>query len=190
LPVRELGKGANERCRHQRHGCGCAVYDKTESIEVAMNPGGGLDLASFMPNGKMPTACKLWTCRWLTGEDTADLSRPDRSRVVIDEMPDYIEADGVRIGAIQIWVDPDHPDAWKAPEIKAFIERRAEGGQVAIIRYSSHEGFIVFAPYWMADGQWHEEHASPIELTERETTRIAIEIEEQRLREERHAQTP
>jgi len=39
---------------------------------------------------KRPMSCALWNCRWLVNDDTAELSRPDRSPYVIDIMPDYV----------------------------------------------------------------------------------------------------
>ena len=54
LPVGALGKAAGERCRHQRHHKGCAVYRKRG----------------------FPSECGAWSCRWLVEDDTADLSRP------------------------------------------------------------------------------------------------------------------
>jgi hypothetical protein len=68
LPVKELGKGAGERCRHQR-GLGCKVYHQLKTVSPS---------------------CAMWTCRWLVEDDTSDLSRPDRSHYVIDVMPDYV----------------------------------------------------------------------------------------------------
>src|SRR5688572_10605312 len=91
LPTREVPTLAGERCRHQRFGKGCAIYDRR------------------------PLPCQLWSCRWLVEDDTADLSRPDRSGYVIDMMPDFItlqdHVTGVdqRMEVVQVWVDPRRP---------------------------------------------------------------------------------
>ena len=146
LPVRELGKGAGVRCKNQKYGVGCTVYQKPWSPL----------------RGGMPPSCRLWTCRWLIDQDARDLARPDRSHYVIDVMPDYVVAqdgpDGerIKIGAIQVWVDPKHPDAHRDPALRAYLERRAQDGVVAIIRYNSYDGFTLVAPSMSPDGQWHE----------------------------------
>src|SRR5215468_3091274 len=51
--MKEFDKPAGHRCPHQRGGKGCGVYDRR------------------------PFGCRMWTCRWLTNDDTADLHRPD-----------------------------------------------------------------------------------------------------------------
>ncbi len=66
LPMPELAKPANKRCKHQRYGKGCAIY------------------------ARRPDSCRTWSCRWLLGEGTDDLPRPDRSHYVIDPMPDFV----------------------------------------------------------------------------------------------------
>src|SRR5262245_37028912 len=63
----DLDKPAGERCKYQRHGKGCTVYKSY----------------------KMPTCCRVWNCRWLVNDDTQDQSRPDRSHLVIDIVPDF-----------------------------------------------------------------------------------------------------
>ena len=140
VPVRSLGKGAGVRCVHQRTGKGCAVYQ----------------------TAKMPAECGLWTCRWLVNDDTADLGRPDRTHYVIDVMPDFViaqespEAEKIKIAAVQVWVDPKHPDAHRDPALRRYLSRRAEEGVVAIIRYNARDGFTLVAPPLSGDGQWHE----------------------------------
>lgn len=140
LPVKGMDKAANVRCKHQRTGKGCAVYQTS----------------------KMPAECGLWVCRWLTNDDTADLGRPDRTHYVIDVMPDFVTArdgaDGepIKIAAIQVWVDPKYPDAHRDPALRRYLERRGEEGVVAIIRYDNGAGFTLVPPNVAGDGQWHE----------------------------------
>lgn len=134
LPVNDLGKAANERCRFQKFRKGCSVYRGPE----------------------MPVCCTMWSCRWLTNEDTANLSRPDRTRYVVDGMPDFIEAmngtEQIKIMAVQIWVDPRYRDAWRDPDLLAYLDRRGQEGVVAIIRYSSEDSFIVVPPSISGEG--------------------------------------
>ena len=63
-----LNKPANTRCPYQKHGVGCKLHGTKD----------------------MPYSCSIWVCKWLTGDDTADLPRPDRSHYVIDPMPDVV----------------------------------------------------------------------------------------------------
>jgi hypothetical protein len=141
VPVPPLGKLAGQRCRHQRVHKGCAVYRRQG----------------------MPMECALWSCRWLVENDTQTLSRPDRSHCVIDIMPDFVTlrdnetGDKRAIEVVQIWVDPDYPDAWREPSIKAYIERRAiEDGAASLIRFDNARALAVFAPAISSDRQWHE----------------------------------
>lgn len=132
--VSDFDKPAGERCPHQRHGKGCSIY--------AVRPWG----------------CRLWNCRWLSEDDTADLQRPDRSHYVVDVSPDYVRADGHTVPVIQVWIDTGYPDAHKDPALRAFLLRRAHEGYAALIRLSSSKAFLLAAPPLNADGQWHEGH--------------------------------
>jgi hypothetical protein len=135
----DFDKPAGAPCPHQRHNKGCAVYTKR------------------------PWGCRLWNCRWLVNNDTAELRRPDRSRYVVDLMPDYItavdNATGERrdVEVVQIWVDPQDRDAWRRDkDLIAFLERRGKEGIAAIMRYSESDALVVFPPSMATDRQWHE----------------------------------
>jgi len=135
LPVPPLGKRGGERCRHQRHGKGCAVYHK----------------AGF------PAACGLWNCRWL-GNDAGDVSRPDRSHLVIDIMPDFVtvhdgEGGESREEVIQVWIDPKFPDAHRDPAFRAWLEAE---DMPALIRFSAMDGFLLVPPARTKDKEWME----------------------------------
>jgi hypothetical protein len=140
LPVPPLGKKANQRCKHQKFGKGCAVYHTRE----------------------MPPECGLWNCRWLVNDDADELSRPDRSHYVIDLMPDFITIkqndDGTtqNIQVVQVWVDPKHRDAHRDPALRRWLFRRAQDGIAALIRFDAREAIVVFAPPFDVNGQWHE----------------------------------
>src|SRR5262252_2346663 len=132
-----LHKAANTNCPHQRTGKGCAVY------------------------ARRPFCCRVWNCRWLVGDDTAELRRPDRSHVVIDISPDFVVAVDNETGRrmdvedVQYWVDTDYPDAWKDPTIMAYIERRGSEGKAALIRFSETRGITVMPPTMSPDGKWN-----------------------------------
>jgi hypothetical protein len=137
MPVRSVGKGAGERCKHQRHHKGCAVHAKLWSVAPE---------------------CKLWNCAWLGDESTADLSRPDRSHYVIDIMPDFIVVNDPVLGrqnvqVLQIWCDPDYPDAHRDPALRAFIEQR---GTAALVRYDNERAVVLMPPSMMTTGEWSE----------------------------------
>lgn len=137
IPRPPLHKPAGVRCQHQRH-TGCAIY------------------------AKRPIACRTWACRWLIDDETAGMKRPDRSHVVIDMTDDYVtlrQDDGLewKVGVIQIWCDPAHPQAYKAPEVRAYMLMQAEKYRAAtIVRYNSRDAVVVFPPPLCDDGQWHE----------------------------------
>jgi len=143
LPVRELGKGSNERCKHQQTGKGCAVYHK---------------LARVSPS------CALWSCRWLVNDDTAELSRPDRSHYVLDIIPDFItltdnddpDKRPSNVQIIQVWVDPKYPDAHRDPALRDYLKRRGEEGIAALIRYSARDAFVLFPPAMTGSGEFVE----------------------------------
>jgi hypothetical protein len=123
LPTKEVPTLAGERCKHQRHGVGCAIYPRR------------------------PLPCQLWSCRWLTRDDTAGLRRPDRSRYVIDMLPDFVDCDAndgsppFKVEAIQIWVDPNHRDAHRDPALRRYLRRQWEQrGAIGLVRYSASEG--------------------------------------------------
>jgi Putative zinc- or iron-chelating domain len=138
--LHEWEKPAGKSCEHQRHGKGCKVYSRR------------------------PFGCRYWNCQWLTGTDTADLRRPDRSRYVVDMLPDFVTLrpnDGTEptnIEVVQVWCDPHEPDAWRDQSLLAYIERRAAEGKAAIVRFGNKRAVVVFAPSMSQDGQWHEVH--------------------------------
>jgi hypothetical protein len=143
LPMKDAKRGgfdkaAGVRCQHQRHHKGCAIY------------------------ANRPWCCEMWSCRWLVNDDTADLSRPDRSHYVIDLVPDYVTVqnnetgDEQHIEIVQVWIDPHYPDAHRDPALRRYMVRRAEEGKATMIRYNERDALTIFAPAFDKDGQWHE----------------------------------
>ena len=143
--VRSLGKDAGEHCKHQRHHKGFAVY---------------ATLAHVSPE------CRLWSCRWLVNDDTADLRRPDRSHYVLDLVPDFVtlrdNATGElqHIQVVQIWVDPKHHDAHRDPALRAYLERRAQEDIIGLVRWDNEKAIALFPPALSSDGQWHEQESN------------------------------
>lgn len=143
MPVEEIDKKANTRCKHQTFAKGCKVYSTPS----------------------MPSSCKMWNCRWIVSDDTADLPRPDRAHYVIDMVPDFITVGqhdaNTRVDVVVVWVDRAFPDAHRDPNLRAYLARRGEEGYAALIRYNSSEGFVLFPPTMTPDGQFHESRNMP-----------------------------
>jgi len=130
--IRDFDKPAGDRCKYQKHHVGCSIYRHR------------------------PLGCRFWNCRWLVNDDTADLSRPDRSHYVIDISPDYVTIDGKNVQVVQIWCDPGYPDAHRDPALRRYLERRAAEGIAALVRYNELDALFLVAPALSNDGQWHE----------------------------------
>jgi hypothetical protein len=134
----DFDKAAGAPCPHQRHHKGCNIYEAR------------------------PWGCRLWNCRWLVNDDCDDLRRPDKSRYVIDVLPDYVEQESptgelIPFQVVQIWCDPKDRDAWRRDkDLLAYLERRGKEDIGAIIRFSETEALAVFPPTMTADGKWHE----------------------------------
>jgi hypothetical protein len=163
LPVRELEKTANTKCRHQTFAKGCGIYHK---------PG-------------MPPSCALWNCRWLVNNDTEKMSRPDRTHYVIDIVPDCIKlivepgAEPIVVEVVQIWCDPKFPDAHRDPDLRAYLERRGREGIAALVRYSSADAMALFPPSMASDGQWHEQAGETYKRADGDYARDVILMRDQ-----------
>lgn len=149
LPVRSLDKLAGQRCQHQSHAKGCGVYARLMTVSPE---------------------CRLWSCRWLVEDDTADLRRPDRSHYVIDIMPEFItvqDENGAleHVQVVQIWVDPRYPDAHRDPALRAYLERRAGERIIGLVRWGSEEGMALFPPSLSNPPVWHEKRSNVVTAT-------------------------
>src|SRR5215471_6379523 len=109
-------------------------------------------------------AARWWSCRWLVNDDTAELSRPDRSHYVLDIIPDFItltdnddpDKRPSNVQIIQVWVDPKYPDAHRDPALRDYLKRRGEEGIAALIRYSARDAFVLFPPAMTGSGEFVE----------------------------------
>ena len=136
LPVRELHKRANTRCKHQRHAKGCKIY------------------------GNRPISCLLWSCRW-RADASLDLPRPDRCHYAVDVLPDYLELEtgGKRYTApvIQIWADPAHPRAHWCQRLVSYLEAQyLAGGHIGLVRFGSHNAKVLLPPHVTGLDFWTE----------------------------------
>ena len=140
LPVKELDKDANTRCKFQRFHKGCSVYHTP----------------------KMPMSCHLWSCMWLLHNDTEELERPDKTHYVIDVYPDAIGVLNNETGEAQtlpvvvVWCDPKYPDAHRDPMLREYLLRRANEGIACMVRYNSYDTLIIFAPQLCTERRWME----------------------------------
>lgn len=138
IPVRELHKKAGNRCQHQQFHKGCKIYPDR------------------------PTSCRIWSCLWLTNEDTADLARPDRSHYVLDAQLDYVTVldhttqHTAKMPVVQIWVDPKYPNAHLDPALRRYLLRQSDNGVMGLVRYNSRDGFTLIPPTMTSSKQWLE----------------------------------
>lgn len=147
--MHDFNKPAGERCPHQRHGKGCMVYSQR------------------------PFGCRFWNCRWLVNDDTADLSRPDRSHYVIDISPDFVKLNGEAVPVIQVWIDPQYPNAHRDPKLRAYLERRGHEGYAALIRLNSCDAFALFPPSLTRAG-WVEQRGATRETAHTAAEKVAV----------------
>lgn len=122
LPVLDIAKPANTKCKHQNHK-GCGIYLKR------------------------PISCRIWKCVWLL--EPSVITRPDKSHYVIDPSPDYVELTSngesaiKKVRVIQVWVDPKYPKAHEDPELRAWLEKWE---LPALIRFNSSDSIAIFPP--------------------------------------------
>lgn len=125
LPVQDMTpeKPWGKRCPHQSHAKGCRIYDRR------------------------PLSCFVYSCRWLTGNGTERLSRPDRSHYVLDTAPDVVKVyNDVPIQVDVVWVDPRFPDAWRDPALLEFCNTRGKDNVAVLVRRNREDGFVIFPP--------------------------------------------
>jgi hypothetical protein len=120
LPVGSLKKKANEACRHL-HSKGCRIYDMR------------------------PTDCQLWSCRWLTGESTENMPRPDRCGYVIDMMPDAVmvndRGEKTLAEVVVVWASSE--TCWQNERFYEWVDRCATDGKAVLIRYDERRAQLV-----------------------------------------------
>lgn len=142
LPVHGLHP-AGKWCQHAVKGKGCGIY------------------------ANRPGACRVWSCMWLseTGMDQHGLRRPDKCHFVIDEGAEVIWIAGQEVGAMQVWIDPGYPTAWRADKsLRRLMEDFARQGVATMLRYDDVRSRVVLAPPL---GNWdeHESLANRKEVT-------------------------
>jgi len=155
VPVKDkdLIKAANQRCQHQTS-TGCGIY------------------------ADRPFSCRMWSCQWLMGADLPQ--RPDFSHYVVDPMPDFVNVtendtgEVTQIVALQIWCDPEHPDAHRDPALRSYIEKLWQHQPIiGLVRYDNKiDGVALFPPQSNASGKWLEKTSAVTQEPEHSLTEI------------------
>lgn len=131
--IKDFNKPAGQDCPHQCNGC--AIY------------------------AKRPIGCRLWQCAYVSG---ADLPWPHECHYVVDVVPDVVRCSDVGkppfdIDVVQVWVDPAYPEAHRDLRLRVYLAAAAEQyNAAAIIRYGSHDSFVLFAPCFTGGHGWVE----------------------------------
>ena len=138
LPVRDIEKPANKWCRHAQIGAGCKIY------------------------ANLPTSCRVWSCLWVLDKTMPEELQPSRSHVIFDHMTDVVAAVDEqgrmeRRRVIQLWVDPSHPAAHRAPAVRNVISKIGESfAMPTLARIGDSKGVLIAPPSMTPDGQWFE----------------------------------
>lgn len=145
VPVdRPLNKAAGEKCVHL---CsrGCSIY------------------------ATRPDPCRYWNCAWLYQIETADMKRPDKVGYCIDPMLQTILIDQQPTSVIQIWVDPNRPDAHRDPALRAYLVLMGERLRlVSIVRWAhpggqeGRDAMVIVPPCLSNDSEWIEKRSQMI----------------------------
>jgi len=73
-------------------------------------------------------------------------------------MPDKVTIDSSEYGvsqefrAIQIWCDPDYPDAHRDPALRAHLERLSKRNILALVRYNAVDALVLLPPVFTGHG--------------------------------------
>jgi hypothetical protein len=107
IPVEEINKPKGTWCRFSRSHKGCTLYPKH------------------------PLSCKTWSCEWLKGVLHEDMY-PYTTHCVVDPQMEVLTMQNNDTGqifqmqALQIWVDPKFPNAWREGRMGEMIKFMAE----------------------------------------------------------------
>lgn len=159
MPISEIGKPSNTRCSKQKFGVGCKVYGTQAQ----------------------PPSCKRWSCWWLLSPEF-NLPRPDRAGYIVDPMQDFVVIGedvhaGKRVPALQIWADPNRPDAWRGAIewIKKALAFKGEA--VSVIRFNEREAVVLVPPSLSDTGEWKEVDSRIMKPVTAEALRIKSIVE-------------
>jgi hypothetical protein len=141
-------KPAGVKCQHARYGKGCTIH------------------------ARRPLACRTWSCRWLADPNTSGMPRPDRCHYVIDLMPEEMVlqppggGEPIKVAAVLVYLDPEFPDAHRAPELRAYLLRMAQRhGAPAVVRMNGRDVLALIPPPLTPDGAWREIRARDLPAT-------------------------
>lgn len=140
VPVeRPLNKPAGVACVHLR-AKGCGIYEKR------------------------PDVCRYWNCAWLYQHETAAMRRPDLAGYLIDPVMQTVLAEGHPLPVLQVWVDPERPDAHRDPALRDYLNDAGRRyGVPSLVRWAwpipqeGAESMLLIPPSLRADGLWLEQ---------------------------------
>jgi hypothetical protein len=79
---------------------------------------------------------------------------------VLDIVPDFVTivTDGTEtnIQVVQVWVDPNYPDAHRDPALRRWLERREKQDILGLVRYDERRALCLLPPSWSIKGEWVE----------------------------------
>jgi hypothetical protein len=146
-------KPAGVRCPHVRS-TGCSIYHRR------------------------PEPCAVWSCRWLFDPDTAALRRPDRAGYIVDPLTSTILVDGKPMQAVQVWVDPARPEAFRDPALLAYLaDIAARHGYFALVRYGNQRATALLAPALSPSGGWEIDDSNPLNTEAEMAVKLAAAME-------------
>jgi hypothetical protein len=83
------------------------------------------------------------------------------------------EGQETNIQVVQIWVDPNYPDAHRDPALRRWLERREKQQILGLVRYNERSALCLLPPAWNTEGVWTE---FPISKMHRQEQHSATEI--------------
>jgi hypothetical protein len=96
---------------------------------------------------------------------------------VLDIVPDFvtivIDGEETNIQVVQVWVDPNYPDAHKDPALRRWLERRAKQNILGLVRYNERDALCLLPPDWSIHGKWVE---FPIDKMQRQKQHSVTEV--------------
>lgn len=136
LPLTSIGKKQDERCQHQKHRKGCAIYG---------------DL-------RRPTSCVVWSCQWRRDASFPG-GRPDRCGYFVDPNPSFVTLGenaiaGEASRAVTIYVDPRRPLARRDPTLLRWLEEH-HPEHVAVV-WAGTMSHVMLPPARSDTGTWQE----------------------------------
>ena len=137
LPVEEIDKEGFTKCQHLKFKVRCSIYNER------------------------PVSCLMWSCAWLVNPtlQAAGLDRPSKSHYVVDTRADnfriQVSDEVLNEYALQIWVDPNFPNAHRDPKLRKWLIKH-HPRTLIMIRLAPLRALLLVPPARSASGDWFE----------------------------------